>query len=376
MQDEPRSAQPPGESIRVELAQRGWTQSDLARILARPLPTINEIIQGKRAIMPEMAKALSKVFDISAEEWMRREAAYRLSLSATGNVGEVAERAKLFALAPCAEMERRGWIRTTDCIEELRGELCQFFDVTDLNDATSLAVATRRTEATAAITPSQNAWCYRAKQMAKGIETEKFRPELLAHCEERLRELAAFPSEAKRVSSVMAGFGIRFVVVEQLSGSKIDGAAFWLDKNSPVIATSVRFDRIDAFYFTLFHELAHIIHGDVESIDTDLVGERALPGVGKSEIEERADSRAGNALIPTDKLESFIKRVGPLYSKARINQFANRMKIHPGIVLGQLHHRGEMRWGALRELLPPVRELVIKNALTDGWGVVPGLRRQ
>src|SRR5262245_31169358 len=90
----------PGEDIREALAIRGWTQADLARILGRPLPTVNEIIQGKRAIMPEMAIALSEALGGTAEDWMRREASYRLSLVKDAGDGQVRSRARLYEIAP------------------------------------------------------------------------------------------------------------------------------------------------------------------------------------------------------------------------------------------------------------------------------------
>jgi plasmid maintenance system antidote protein VapI len=71
---------PPGECIRGELERRGWGQAELTKIVARPLPTINEIIQGKRAILPEMAVALGAAFGTGALIWLQRESAYRLSL--------------------------------------------------------------------------------------------------------------------------------------------------------------------------------------------------------------------------------------------------------------------------------------------------------
>jgi len=58
----------PGERIRVEMDARGWTQRDLAKVLGRPLPAVNEIIQGKRAMTPEMAIALEGAFGIDAAE--------------------------------------------------------------------------------------------------------------------------------------------------------------------------------------------------------------------------------------------------------------------------------------------------------------------
>ena len=73
-------------------------------------------------------------------------------------------------------------------------------------------------------------------------------------------------------------------------------------------------------------------------------------------------------LIPPAELDSFIRRVGPLYAKARIVQFANRIKIHPAIVVGQLQHRGEIGYHANREMLSKVKHYVLPTAITDGWG--------
>src|SRR5207248_2502983 len=122
-----------------------------------------------------------------------------------------------------------------------------------------------------------------------------------------------YPGEARRVPDVMREFGIRFIVVQHLPGSKIDGAAFWIDERSPAIVLSLRHDRIDNFWFTLLHECAHIHHRDAISIDTDMgVEEREQPRM-KDEIEKRADEDAAAALIPPIELESFIRRIGPIY---------------------------------------------------------------
>jgi HTH-type transcriptional regulator/antitoxin HigA len=74
-------------------------------------------------------------------------------------------------------------------------------------------------------------------------------------------------------------------------------------------------------------------------------------------------------------MDSLVGRLGPLYPKQRIVQFANRMKIHPGIVVGQLQHRGEIGYGSHRQFLVKVRELIIETAFTDGWGydLAPGM---
>jgi HTH-type transcriptional regulator/antitoxin HigA len=359
--------QPPGERIRELLREKDWTQDDLAQILDKPRPTVVNIINGKTAITPETARVLGEAFKNGAEYWMRLEADYRLALASPRDIEAVGQRVRLFEIAPVKEMERRGWIKPTADAGELEGEICRFFGVTSLNDEPQIMVATRRSLSSEALTPSQRAWCFRARQLARTVHAEKFKPELLPQCEARLRELAAFPDEAKNVSKVLAGYGIRFVIVEPLVGSRIDGAAFWLSANEPVIALSIRFDRIGSFWFALAHEFAHIKNGDA-SIDAELVGESALPSEAKSDIERRADDQAANMLIPSEKLQSFVTRVSPLYSKARINQFAHVMKIHPGVIVGQLQHRGEIGWGATHGVLAKVRSHVTSTALTDGWG--------
>jgi HTH-type transcriptional regulator/antitoxin HigA len=73
-------------------------------------------------------------------------------------------------------------------------------------------------------------------------------------------------------------------------------------------------------------------------------------------------------LIPSDKLKSFIGRVKPFYSKVRINQFAQRIRVHPGIITGQLQHLREISFATNREMLAKVRDLLIAVAITDGWG--------
>jgi len=101
--------QTPGEEIRKQLKERNWTQSDLARIIERPLQTINAIIKGKKSITPEMAVSLGAAFGTEPEKWMRLESKYRLSLAKT-NPETIEQRARLYDYAPIKEMERRGWI--------------------------------------------------------------------------------------------------------------------------------------------------------------------------------------------------------------------------------------------------------------------------
>lgn len=358
---------PPGEILRKLLESRSWTQETLAAITKTSRVTINSIIAGRSGITPDVAVGLAAAFGNSATDWLRADSEYRLSHVKTDD--EIARRAHFFRIAPIHDMRRRGWIKAGDLTEEIEAELKKFFEQDLSEDVVEFPVAPRRMDKLPSLNAAERAWCFRARQLASSLVVRKFSPQRLNECEGKLRHLAAYPKEARHLPKVFSDYGIRFVIVEPIAAAKIDGAAFWLEEE-PVIALSIRYDRIDGFWFTLMHEFAHIRNGDGLSVDTDLIDStKGIVGkLAENDVERRADAQAANSLIPLDEMESFIRRVGPLYSRERVIQFAHRIKIHPGIIVGQLQHKGEVGYSALRDLLVKVRSVVTTSALTDGWG--------
>ncbi len=160
----PAEVFPPGEFIRDELEAHGLTQADLAYILGRPLQTVNEIIAGRKAITPETAKGLADAFGTSADLWMNLESAYRLSRVEGDD--DVARRAKLFALAPVKDMEKRRWIGEVADVATLEGELLRFFQVKDLEQEPAVSFAARMSTSYKSLSPAHKAWFCRARQLA------------------------------------------------------------------------------------------------------------------------------------------------------------------------------------------------------------------
>jgi HTH-type transcriptional regulator/antitoxin HigA len=366
----------PGKRLRRMLDEKGWTQEELSKVLGRSRNAITDITTGRTGITPEMAVALGAVFpSTTAAQWMQWDATYRLSILENDG-SDIAKRAKLYEAAPIRDMQKRGWIKETDSLVELEKELESFFGCR-LDEDLVFPVAAHRTIKLSDLNPPEKAWSFRARQLATVLPVAPFSKDRLELAEKKLRRLAAFPKEARHLPNLLAEFGIAFVVVEPLPGARIDGAAFWIGEK-PVIAISVRYDRIDAFWYTVMHEFAHVRNGDAISIDTDLISEGAK-GIAVRLVEDaaerRANEQAASSLVPPDEIESFIRRVGPLYSKSRIVQLAHKLKIHPGIIVGQLQYRGEIGYNAHRELLVKVKGIVIETALTDGWGrsMTPGL---
>ena len=358
----------PGKILEQKLDEKGWSKGELAAILGVTRQTVYLVLSGKVNISKTMATRLAEAFGNAPAEWLKWDSLHKLSTSET-DVSGVGRMARLYDMAPVRDMQRRGWLNLTADPSELEVELKRFFGTDSLESDIVFPVATKRTLTLANLNSAEKAWCFRARQLARSMIVAPFRSQRLAALGKKLRQLAAYPKEAQHLPRLLSEYGIRFVVIEPLPGVKIDGAAFWLGETEPAIAVSLRHDRIDGFWFTVMHEYAHIRAGDAFSVDTDLVDEMKGITVAlvENETERLANDRAADALVPRTEMWSFISRVGPYYSRERVIQFAHTMKIHPGIIVGQLQYRKELGYSALRELLPKIRDVVIGTALTDGW---------
>jgi HTH-type transcriptional regulator/antitoxin HigA len=363
MEERPQKVFHVGKYVKDELHTRGWTQFDLACIMGRKVAEVNNLMTGRRRLSPEMAQELGVIFGTGAEHWLGLDNAYQLSQ--TDYVDRaVVLRSELFSY-PIKEMQKRGWIAETRDAVELQEELDRFLN-NDLGKPVSdnydlpLGVSFKRTIKESDLNNSEKAWLARATHLAKACPVNNFIENNIPKLKAELRRLAAKTQAVHRVPELLTGTGIRYVVVEPLPNVKIDGAAFWLDASSPVIAMSLRFDNIGSFWFALLHELDHIEHRDAFSFDD-------LQSKPNDEAEQRASDNAANLLVPKQELEAFIRSCAPRYSEARINNLATRIQVHPGIIVGQLQHRGELSFAAHRKLMTKVRDLVVQLAFTDGW---------
>lgn len=358
----------PGEFIEEELKERGWSQRDLSYILGGDQQAVNRIISGKRGISPEMAKALAVAFDVHPEFFVNLQKAYELAVAKEPDPA-VSFRARVQSVYPLRDMIKRGWIENSDDPEILEAEFCQFFNARTVGDVPQLAHAPKKTryEETP---PQQIAWLYRAKQMAEALPVKRYSEKKLRAMLSEFKEFLFDPDDARNVPQMLEEVGVRFVVIEPLPGSKIDGVCFWLDAYSPVIGMSLRFDRIDNFWFVLRHEIEHVLrkHGRGDAAIDSEMEDQAFQSDDLAEEERLANEAAANFLVPSEKMESFMVRMRPVYSNSRIVLFAKSLGIHPGFVVGQLQNRKEIPYSSYRKYLVKIRNTVVANALTDGWG--------
>lgn len=365
---------PPGEFIKEELEARGWTQQSLAEIMGRQTSVVSAIVNGKRAISLDIATELSSAFGTSVDYWMNLEKSYQQFVRSRSD-DSIVRRATLFQLAPVKEMIKRNWIEPSADWAVVEKRLLAFLEMGSLYEKPRVFThAAKKANPNEPATPAQAAWLIRAKRLARGVQAARFSGASFADAIASIKRLMENPEDVRQVARVLAEAGVRFLIVENIAHAKMDGACFWLNDRSPVIAMGVRYDRIDNFWYVLTHEMGHVnnrdgLNGD-PVWDVNLVGEDAVPFDQKSDMEKQADLFAQHTLIDQAAMENWITRTSPLYSKVRIMAFARMNHVHPAIVLGQLQHRKEVDWSHSREMLVKIRHLITPVTLTDGFGNV------
>jgi HTH-type transcriptional regulator / antitoxin HigA len=362
-----RRASAPGEAVREAMERLGWSQSDLGYALGVTTATVNQIVTGKRGISPAMAKALGRALDIQPETLATMQAAWELK-QAEEPAAIVDTRARIQSRFPLREMIKRGWLPETDRPEVLKLRAREFFGVQSLDEVPRIAHAAKRSSP-GEINGSQLAWLFRVRQIAQQLRVPQYAQSQLKQALDRLSEARAEPERVRFVPRVLQEAGIRFVIVESLPSSDIDGVCLWLDGRSPIIGMSLRFDRIDNFWFVLAHECAHVLHGhgkDAVMVDSDLAG---TIGREVNESEKIANDQAAEFCVPQDKMKSFYLRKNPLFSERDVLAFAKRMDVHPGLVVGQLQWETG-RYELLRRHLAKVRDHLSLTMMLDGWGDV------
>lgn len=360
---------PPGEYLRDELEERGWTQEEFAEIIGKSFKQVNELLSGRAALTASMAQAIAAALGTSAEVWLGLENAYRLAqVEPVSN--DIERRARLRGEFPVRDLQKRGWIPRTNDIAMLERAVFGFYQIQSADEQAQMAFAAKRTSYGAPLTRIQQAILLRVRELAKHVQVATFTERKLRDCLDALRLLMHEPEAIRHVPRLLADAGVRFVVCEPFAGSKLDGICAWLDDKSPVIGMTLRLDRIDNFWFVLRHECEHILRGDGRDtgfVIDDEVG--AIPGADLPQMEHAANAAAEEFLVPPKKLEDFIDRVGPLFAKTRVVGFALTLGVHPGVVVGQLQRKLE-RWDLFRPLLVKVRHVLTPAALTDGYGHV------
>ena len=282
---------------------------------------------------------------------MNLETNYRL-FAARKEAGsdDIKRRSRIYSLAPVKELIKMGWIPNILDLDELEKNICEFLGLRDISMVPSFGVpvSRRHSEAREPEGMAQIAVLMRARHLAKRHKVAKFNAGKFKTAIPELLEFTKDIKSIEKLPSFFANLGVHLIIVPALSHSYMDGAVFYAESN-PVILLTLRYDRVDNFWFTLTHEVAHLVanHHGVH-IDSNLEKPSDVAA------EQTADKLASEWLLESATYEKYVAGSRHFYSRENIAAYANSVKRHPGIVLGRLHHQKEVPYSHLRGMLEKV----------------------
>lgn len=334
-------ATPPGATIKEQLNDRGMSQKEFAARMDMSEKHISRLINGDVQLTPETSVKLEMVLGVPAKFWNNLEAIYREKLikaEAENAMDADVEIAKQF---PYSEMAKFGWVPKTREAKEKVVNLRRYFEVVNLSilgSAQITRIACRRLAITEKSDLALMAWAQEAKIRARGIQTAPINVNGLISAMPELRKMTALsPKEfCPKIKKCLADCGVALVFLPHLKGSFLQGASF-MDGNKIVVGLTARGKYADKFWFSLFHELAHIVLGHV-----------GQPNEISEEDEKAADKWSGDTLIISEDFEAF--REDRDYSERSVLQFAKEQEIAPGIVVGRMQMEGMIQYNMLNNL--------------------------
>lgn len=334
-------ATPPGATIKEQLKGRGMSQREFAARMDMSEKHISKLINGDVQLTPETAVRLEMVLGVPAKFWNNLEAIYREKIIKAEAENAMDADIEMAKQLPYSEMAKLGWVPETREAKEKVVQLRKYFGVVELSllgNAQITRIACRRLAITEKSDLALIAWAQEAKIKARNIQTAPINVKgLIAAMPEIRRMTVLKPKEfCPKIKKRLADCGIALVLLPHLKGSFLQGASF-MDGNKIVVGLTVRGKDADKFWFSLFHELAHIVLGHI-----------GQPGGTSDEDEKAADKWSGDTLIAADDFEKF--RRGRDYSEGSVIGFAREQGIAPGIVVGRMQLEGLIEYSMLNSL--------------------------
>lgn len=338
----------PGETILELLEVHGMTQLDLANKTGINKKTINEIIKGKAPITTATALKLEYVFNIPASFWNNLESEYRESIERKKDYDSLVDDEVYLENIPYAEMARRNWVEPTRDAKEKIINLRKFFSVASLSFDTELKsrLAFRKSNNDNFSFESLLCWIrYGEIQSSKDVYP-KYNEEKLSNSVSEIRDLVSKPflSVLDEIKSILTDCGISLVYEPHLPNTYVNGVAYKMTSDKAIIMISDRGKKDDILWFTLFHEIGHLLKHSKKEIFVDQEKDE------KNDIELEADEYSRNVLISDRIFNDFVNSKRYMTERG-IKVFAKENNISTGIVVGRLQKEKYIGWNEFNDLI-------------------------
>lgn len=355
----------PGYFIKEQMEYRSWTQEELAEVMGMTIKHINAILKDKQTITLDTAKVLAEVFDTSPQYWLNLDANYRLWLDSVPSEKEKqAElKANLYERMPIRDMIAKNWIPAFADVYELYDSLLDFWNTKKLDfdewDKQITPLLARKSENFNQYKASYTyTWYHKAMIVASGYTVPEFDKKGLEELYNDLHNYTVKENGINQFLEKLNQLGVVFFVLPHLQKTYLDGAAFYY-QNNPVIVYTARYKRIDNFWFTIAHEIAHILkHLDEKNtFFLDNFREEEV-----NDLETEANQLAAEKL-KHQEIITYLKTKINYLSTTDIENCAKQLAIHPALIIGKLAFDKTISFANQRLYNEDVLDLIDANYL-------------
>lgn len=342
----PQTVSPPGETLKETLETLGIPQADLARRTGLSTKHINQIVQGSAVLSPETALLLERATGISAATWNTLEASWRTQIVQQEEAEALIGQLEWLDRFPLGELVDREILPDRSKTVANLQRVLDFFGVASPSVAEDLwsgySTAFRRSTTTTPNEYATYAWLRLAVLEARKIPCQNYRREALHDLVPRIRSLSAQDPSLwiTQLPEICARAGVAIVFSPAFKNTHLSGATRWLSPEKVMIGLTDRYKKDDRFWFTVFHEIGHVLlHGKrLTFLDVD-------PLKNPSKAEEEANTFAANALIPTEYAEAYATLKKHPKPFINIERLAAEISVAPGVIVGRLQYDGALGWG-------------------------------
>ena len=332
----------PGYYIEEIIEDMGISQAEFATRMGTTAKTLSQLINGQANISNDLAKKLSSMMGTSAEVWLNLQNAYDQKIIEIQRIKDFNNQEAVARQIDYSYFVRIAGLPQTRNQADKTANLCSYFKVADLEILRQPDFLVNFRSGTSKVSEkniiNSRAWIQTAMNVAKEIETEPFSSEKLKKYLPELRGMTVKKPEefVPRMEEIFSSCGVAFVLIPHLKNSGVNGAVKWINDNRVVLAMNNRGLDADKFWFSLFHEIKHIFQQRLKRVFVSSSFEE-ITDMNKK-LEDEADKFATDILIsPSDYRDlSQIQYI----TDSEIVKFAQKIGIHPGIVVGRLQHEG------------------------------------
>ena len=348
------SAFHPGYYIADIIEDMGINQAEFAKRMGTTGKTLSLLLNGQANISNDLAKKLSVMLGTSVDIWLNLQNNYNKMLIEIQKSKDFEEQKTIARLIDYHYFVNNFSLPKVRDIKEKTNYLCKFFCVSDLRIMLKEDYLVNYRRGSSIIDEkniiNSNAWIQSAINISSDYELKPYNAELLKKSLPELRSMTVKKPEDfyPRMKEIFSECGVAFVLLPHLKNSGINGAVKWIDENRVVLAMNNRRLYSDSFWFSLFHEIRHVLqHKTTKVFISSTIEEmKSINDV----LEDDANKFAANYLIPPTAYHKFAPN--KYTSDEDIIRFAKSINIHPGIVAGRMQHEniiGQNRCSKLKE---------------------------